>query len=41
MKVSHNWLKQHVDFNWSLQDLTEQLTFPGLPVFAKQRILPT
>jgi len=30
MKVTLNWLKQYVDFNWSPEELTERLTMPGL-----------
>jgi hypothetical protein len=26
MKVTLNWLKQYVDFNWSPEELTERLT---------------
>ncbi len=30
MKVTFNWLKQYVDFNWSPEELTERLTMLGL-----------
>jgi phenylalanyl-tRNA synthetase beta chain len=30
MKVTLNWLKQYVDFNWSPDELTERLTMLGL-----------
>ncbi len=30
MKVSFNWLKQYVDFDWSPEELTERLTMLGL-----------
>ena len=30
MKVTLNWLKQYVDFNWSPEELTERLTMLGL-----------
>ena len=30
MKVTLNWLKQYVDFNWSPEELTERLTMFGL-----------
>ena len=32
MKVTLNWLKQYVDFNWSTEELTERLTMLGLEV---------
>ena len=32
MKVTLNWLKQYVDFNWSLEEVTERLTMLGLEV---------
>ncbi len=32
MKVTLNWLKQYVDFNWSPEELTERLTMLGLEV---------
>ena len=32
MKVTLNWLKQYVDFNWSPEELTERLTLLGLEV---------
>ncbi len=34
MKVTLNWLKQYVDFNWSPEELTERLTMLGLEVGA-------
>ena len=30
MKVTLNWLKQYVDFNWSSEELTGRLTLSGL-----------
>ena len=30
MKVTLNWLKQYVDFNWSPEELTGRLTMLGL-----------
>jgi hypothetical protein len=30
MKVTLNWLKQYVDFNWSSKELTGRLTLRGL-----------
>src|SRR5450759_2717594 len=32
MKVTLNWLKQYVDFNWSPEELTGRLTMLGLEV---------
>lgn len=32
MKVTLNWLKQYVEFNWSPEELTERLTMLGLEV---------
>jgi phenylalanyl-tRNA synthetase beta chain len=32
MKVTLNWLKQYVDFDWSPEELTERLTLLGLEV---------
>ena len=31
MKVTLNWLKQYVDFNWSPEELTERLTMLAVP----------
>jgi phenylalanyl-tRNA synthetase beta chain len=38
MKVTLNWLKQYVDFNWSPEELTERLTMLGLEVEGAQKI---
>jgi phenylalanyl-tRNA synthetase beta chain len=38
MKVTLNWLKQYVDFNWSPEELTERLTMLGLEVEGVQQI---
>jgi phenylalanyl-tRNA synthetase beta chain len=38
MKVTLNWLKQYVDFNWSPDELTERLTMLGLEVESVQKI---
>jgi phenylalanyl-tRNA synthetase beta chain len=38
MKVTLNWLKQYVDFNWSPEELTERLTMLGLEVEGVKRI---
>src|SRR5215831_5595729 len=32
MKVTLNWLKQYVDFNWSPEELAERLTMLGVEV---------
>jgi phenylalanyl-tRNA synthetase beta chain len=32
MKLTYNWLKQYVDFDWSPQELAEKLTFAGIEV---------
>jgi len=41
MKVTLNWLKQYVDFNWSPEELTERLTMLGLEVEGVQKISAT
>src|SRR5208282_1303199 len=38
MKVTLNWLKQYVDFNWSPEELMERLTMLGLEVEGVQKI---
>src|SRR5438552_9310755 len=38
MKVTFNWLKQYVDFNWSPEELAERLTMLGLEVEAVQKV---
>ena len=38
MKVTLNWLKQYVDFNWSPEEMTERLTMLGLEVEGVQKI---
>lgn len=38
MKVTFNWLKQYVDFNWSPEELTGRLTMLGLEVEGAQKI---
>jgi len=38
MKVTLNWLKQYVDFNWSPDETTERLTMLGLEVEDVQKI---
>ena len=38
MKVTLNWLKQYVDFDWSPEELTERLTLLGLEVEGVHKI---
>ncbi|HUA66962.1 MAG TPA: hypothetical protein VMA13_00315, partial [Candidatus Saccharimonadales bacterium] len=38
MKVTFNWLKQYVDFDWSLEELTERLTMLGLEAESVHKI---
>ena len=38
MKVTLNWLKQYVDFDWSPEELAEQLTMLGLEVEGIRKI---
>jgi len=38
MKVTLNWLKHYVDFNWSPGELTERLTMLGLEVEGVQKL---
>lgn len=38
MKVTLNWLKQYVDFDWSPDDLTERLTMLGLEVEGVEKL---
>ncbi len=38
MKVTLNWLKQYVDFNWSPAELAERLTMLGLEVEGVQKL---
>jgi phenylalanyl-tRNA synthetase beta chain len=38
MKVTLNWLKQYVDFDWSPEELTERLTMLGLEAENVQKI---
>ena len=37
MKISLNWLKQYVDFNWSPEELAERLTMLGVEVEGVQK----
>src|SRR5262245_60024587 len=38
MKVTLNWLKQYVDFDWSAEELAERLTMLGIEVEGVQKI---
>ncbi len=38
MKVTLNWLKQYVDFNWSPEELRERLTMLGIEVEAMEKV---
>ena len=38
MKVTLNWLKQYVDFNWTVAETVERLTMLGLEVEGVQKI---
>ena len=38
MKVTLNWLKHYVDFNWTPEELTERLTMLGLEVEGVQKL---
>src|SRR6185436_1577050 len=38
MKVTQNWLKNYVEFNWSPEELSERLTMLGLEVEGVQKI---
>lgn len=38
MKVTLNWLKQYVDFNWTVEAAVEQLTMLGLEVEGVQKL---
>src|SRR5689334_12709487 len=38
MKVTLNWLKQYVHFNWSPEELTERLTMLGIEVEGVQKL---
>jgi phenylalanyl-tRNA synthetase beta chain len=38
MKVTLNWVKQYVDFNWSAEELAERLTMLGIEVEGVQKV---
>jgi phenylalanyl-tRNA synthetase beta chain len=38
MKITLNWLKQYVDFNWSPEELAERLTMIGIEVEGVQKL---
>jgi phenylalanyl-tRNA synthetase beta chain len=38
MKVTLNWLKQYVEFNWSAEHVAERLTMAGIEVEGMQKL---
>src|ERR1039457_3128812 len=38
MKVTLNWLKQYVEFNWSPEELSERLTMIGIEVEGVEKL---
>src|SRR5512145_480873 len=38
MKVTYNWLKQYVDFDWSPEEVVERLTMLGLEVEGVEKL---
>ena len=38
MKLTFNWLKQYIDFNWSAEELRDRLTMLGLEVEGMQKL---
>ena len=38
MKVTYNWLKQYVKFDWSPEELAERLTMIGLEVEGVEKV---
>src|SRR5262252_5627284 len=38
MRITFNWLKQYVDFNWTSEELAERLTMLGLEVEGIQKL---
>ena len=38
MKITLNWLKQYVDFNWTPEELAERLTMIGIEVEGVQKL---
>jgi phenylalanyl-tRNA synthetase beta chain len=34
MKITYNWLKEFIDFNWTVKELSDKLTFSGIEVEA-------
>src|ERR1700749_3953481 len=38
MKITLNWLKQYVDFDWSPEELSERLTMLGIEVEGVQKL---
>jgi len=40
LKVSYNWIKEYVEFDWSPEELAERLTMAGLEVEEIKKIIP-
>ncbi len=40
MRVSYNWIKEYVEFDWSPEELAERLTMAGLEVEEIEKIIP-
>ena len=38
MKITYNWLKEYVDFDWSPDDLSERLTMLGVEVEGVEKV---
>ena len=38
MKITYNWLKRYVDFDWSPDELAERLTMIGLEVESIEKV---
>ena len=38
MKITYNWLKEYVDFDWSPEELSERLTMLGVEVEGVERV---
>jgi len=40
LRVSYNWIKEYVEFDWSPEELAERLTMAGLEVEEIEKIIP-
>ncbi len=38
MKITYNWLKEFIDFNWTVKELADKLTFSGIEVEAVEAL---